>query len=117
MDGQTEATAMSGPDPILLQHLKALHDHGAADQDLEDYVQEYEHQHRFKDTSVAAPTDTGESVLPGDQRKESGAERWMGRLGAGLQGVSLGTSDELGGLTAAMGAALSGHNPIDAYTR
>jgi hypothetical protein len=103
-------------DPQLRKMLAALIRRGASEEDLEAYTQEYEQAHRFANPALAARTAEGEHILPGAPRKESFGEKVAGTIGAGVQGLTLGESDELGGGAAALGALLpGGRSPSQAY--
>lgn len=57
-------------DDPLQKMIAALIRQGATEADLDAYTQDYEHQHRFKDPTLAATTAQGEAILPGPRTEE-----------------------------------------------
>ncbi len=115
----TAPYASPDPPPALRKVLAALIRLGATKEDLEAYVAEYEHRHRFIDPNLPARTNQGEEIRAGTPpRKESPAELIAGLLGSAAQGATLGFSDELGGAVRAAGALVpGGDSPAEAYRK
>lgn len=107
-------------DPQLLKKVKAWRAAGATDEELDDLIAEYDHQHRFRDPNQpAAVQGSRERIVAGEApREETGGEALLGGLGAAAHGATLGFSDEAGGGLAAIGALLpGGESPGQAYRR